>query len=67
MIEEPDEEHAEGRYDASYTLLKDGDAVTARSVISTILTEGQLSRALHGATHNETSRQIQIMIENYVG
>ena len=67
MIEEPDEEHAEGRYDASYTLLKNGDAVTARSVISTILAEGQLSRAILGATHNETSRQMQMMIENNVG
>lgn len=64
MIEESDEEYVEGRYDTSYTFLRDGDDATARSVISTVLTKGQLSRAIHRATHNETSKQMWMMMKN---
>lgn len=54
----------EGRYDTPYTSLRDGKDATARSVISTVLTKVQVSRAIHRVTHKETSKQIWVMMRN---
>ena len=64
MIEKLDEEYGEGRYDMAYTSLRDRDDATARSVISTVLRKGQLSRAIHRVTHNETAKQMWMVVKN---
>ena len=51
----------EARCDRAYTLVRDGDDATARSVISTVLLKGQLSKAIHSVTHKETSKQTWMM------
>ena len=64
MIEELKGEYVEGRCDTAYTLLRDGDDATARSVISTVLTKGQLSRAIHSVTHKATSKRMWMIMKN---
>ena len=58
MVKELDGGSVEGRDDTPYTSFRDGDDAIARSIISTVLTKGQLSRAIHRVTHKETSKQM---------
>ncbi len=64
MIEELDEEYVDGRYDAPYISLRDRDDATAKSIISTVLTKGQLSTAIHRVKHKGTAKQMWMVVKN---